>query len=99
MKKATRKNKNFADALATALQFAVLTKTGRVQILVKPSAKELRKRGKRGWKLFGTVDEQNETAAVLDEIVQQAISDVEMAAGDSQRKKKKAKTKKLPTKQ
>jgi hypothetical protein len=99
MKKTNSKSKNFADVLATKLQFAILTKTGRVQILVKPSAKELRKRGKRGWRLFGTIDDQNETAAVLDEIVQQAISDVEMTAVDAERKKKKAKTKKSPTKQ
>src|SRR5260370_8237657 len=58
MKKTNGKSKNFVDALATDLQFAVLTKRGRVQILVKPSAKELRKRGKRGWQLFVTLDDQ-----------------------------------------
>jgi hypothetical protein len=94
MKKTTRKSNNFADALATNQHFAVLTKSGRVQILVKPSAKELRKRGKRGWQLFGTVDDQTDAAMVLDEIVKKAISEVEMTCGDSDRKKKKSKTKK-----
>ena len=99
MKKTNGKSKNFVDALATDLQFAVLTKRGRVQILVKPSAKELRKRGKRGWQLFGTVDDQTAAAAVLDEIVNKAISEVEMAAGDTDPKKKKPKTKKTRTKE
>src|SRR5438270_8180356 len=74
MKKTTRKTKNFADALATEMHFAVLTKIGRVQILVKPTAKDLRKRGKRGWQLCGTVDYQTDAVAVLDELIKKAIS-------------------------
>jgi hypothetical protein len=94
MKKITRKSKNFADALAKDLQFAVLTKSGRVQILVKPSPKELRKRGKRGWQLFGTVDDPANASAVLDDIVNKAISEVEITATNGTDKKKKSKTKK-----
>jgi hypothetical protein len=44
------------DALARDERYAVLTKPGRIQILVKPTAEQLRKRGSRGWHLFGTVD-------------------------------------------
>lgn len=93
MKKTTWKGKNFADALATDQQFAVLIKTGRVQILVRPSAKELRKRGKRGWQLFGTVDDPTDAAVILDEIVQKAIAEVDPVGRESNRKEKKPKAK------
>jgi len=99
MKKTNGKSKNFVDALATDMQFAVLIKTGRVQILVKPSAKELRKRGRRGWKLFGTVDDQTRAAAALDEIIKKAILEVETAARDTDRKAKKLRAKKALTKE
>jgi len=89
MKKSTRESNNFADALATDMQFAVLTKTGRVQILVGPSAKQLRKRGKRGWRLFGTVTEQADARRSLHEMMKKAISEVENEAGTSNRKQSK----------
>jgi hypothetical protein len=99
MKKTIRKTKNFADALATEMQFAVLTKTGRVQILVKPTAKELRKRGKRGWQLFGTVDYQTDAAVVLDELIKKAISEAEPASSNSDRKERKLKASKALAKE
>ena len=99
MKKTISKIKNFADALATDLQFAVLTKPGRVQILVKPSAKELRRRGKRGWRLFGTVEDRTEAAVIVDELIKKAIAEVDPAAADGDRKEKKLKVKKAPTRQ
>jgi hypothetical protein len=77
MKKTSRKSNTFTDALAKKLQFAVLTKTGRIQILVKPKPKQLRKRGKRGWHLFGTVDQPTDSRRLLDEIVQKALSAAE----------------------
>src|SRR5207244_4391930 len=43
---------NFTDALAMNVRYAILTKKGRLEILVKPNAKQLRKRGKKGWHLF-----------------------------------------------
>ncbi|HLJ93706.1 MAG TPA: hypothetical protein VKU02_11005 [Gemmataceae bacterium] len=99
MKKTSWKRKNFADVLATQLQFAVLTKPGRVQILVKPSAKELRKRGRRGWQLFGTVDHQRHAALLLDEIVKKSIAEVEPPPEEPERKEKKPKAKKLSPKE
>lgn len=77
MKKTSRRTNTFTDALAKKLQFAVLTKTGRIQILVKPKPKQLRKRGKRGWHLFGTVDQPTDSRQLLDEIVQKALSEAE----------------------
>jgi hypothetical protein len=91
MKKTTRKTNNFADALATDMQFAVLTKTGRIQILVQPTAKQLRKRGKRGWRLFGTVTDRTNAGPILDDIVRQAISEAETAVGATDNKEKKRK--------
>jgi hypothetical protein len=81
MKKSAREKHNFVDVLATELQFAVLTKPGRVQILVQPTAKQLRKRGKRGWRLFGSVDHHASSEQALDEILKEAIIEVEKADG------------------
>jgi hypothetical protein len=89
MKKSSRQKNNFADVLATELQFAVLTKPGRVQILVHPSAKQLRKRGKRGWRLFGSVDDHLNSEKALDEIVKEALAEVENEEGDKNKKAKK----------
>ncbi len=99
MKKTLRKTNNFADVLATEPQFAVLTKTGRIQILVKPTAKQLRKRGQRGWQIFGTVDQQTDAERILAQLVQRAISEVESADGATGNKEKKLKTAKAPAKQ
>ena len=82
MKKSNRQKHNFADVLATELQFAVLTKPGRVQILVHPTAKQLRRRGKRGWRLFGSVDDDPNSEKTLDEIVKEAIAAVETEDAD-----------------
>jgi hypothetical protein len=88
MKKSTRQKHNFADVLATELQFAVLTKPGRVQILVHPTAKQLRKRGKRGWRLFGSVDDHSNFDKTLDEIVKEAIAEVETEDTDKDKRTK-----------
>jgi hypothetical protein len=89
MQKSTRQNHNFADVLATELQFAVLTKPGRIQILVHPTAKQLRKRGKRGWRLFGKVDRAMNSEQALDEILKEAILESETEDGAKNKKGKK----------
>jgi hypothetical protein len=75
----TKKNKvNYVDALETAPRFAVLTKPGRIEILVQPTAKGLRTRGKRGWRLFRTVDNRlSDAGHVLTEAIQQALQEME----------------------
>jgi len=79
------------DTLAGALRYAVLTKGGRIQILVKPTAKELRKRGKRRWQLFGTVEGDDKALPTLVEMVQRAVQGMEAgsdtAAGDRKKPK------------
>jgi hypothetical protein len=93
MKKSARQKHNFADVLATELQFAVLTKPGRIQILVHPTAKQLRKRGKRGWRLFGSVDDHLNSEKALDEMVKEAILEADMEDGDKKKAKKLTPTK------
>jgi hypothetical protein len=56
MKTKSKEKHNYVDALETEHLYAVLTKPGRIQILVHPTAKQLRKRGKKGWCLSSTVD-------------------------------------------
>jgi hypothetical protein len=99
MKVTARKTNNFADALATEPQFAVLTKPGRIQILVEPTPKQLRKRGKKGWQLFGTVDQQTNSRQLLDEILNKALFAAEHADEATARKAKKLKTAKAPAKE
>jgi hypothetical protein len=91
MKKPAMRSNNFTDALATEMAFAVLTKTGRIQVLIKPTAKQLRKRGKRGWQLFGVVDDQSDARKILDDTLRRAILEVEGADRAPDQKKKKRK--------
>ncbi len=81
---------NFADALAMNVRYAVLTKNGRIEVLLKPSAKQLRKRGKKGWHLFRTIDSQIEAARLLEESFQSALQEIESGGSIRNGKKKKA---------
>jgi hypothetical protein len=75
------KNRNgFVDALAMDLHYAVLTKPGRVQVLVRPTPKALARRGKRGWHLFGTVESRGDAGPGLQDILTRALASVD--AGD-----------------
>lgn len=84
--------KNFADVLAMDIRYALLTKKGRIQILVRPTAKEMRKRGKRGWHLFAAVDSQADAEHLLMEAFQNALAQMEAVRSvpDSNGKKLKA---------
>jgi hypothetical protein len=81
---------NFADALAMNIRYVVLTKEGRIQVLVKPTAKQLRKRGKRGWHLFRTVESQADAPRLLEESFQQALAEMESSESSGNGKKKKS---------
>jgi hypothetical protein len=65
---------NYVDALENEHPYAVLTKRGRIQILVQPTPERLRKRGKRGWRLFSTVDNG---FPILTATIQEAIQELE----------------------
>jgi hypothetical protein len=82
-------NNNFTDVLAMNVRYAVLTKNGRIQILVKPTAKELRKRGQRGWHLFHTIDSQADAARLLEDSFQRALDEIESGGSSTNGKRKK----------
>jgi hypothetical protein len=72
------KNKNSSEsAPAAGVRYAVLTKRGRIQILMKPSPRQLRKRGTRGWDHLGSVEEQPNAGQILTDLLNQAIREVE----------------------
>jgi hypothetical protein len=83
---------NFADAVAMKVRYAVLTKKSRIEVLVKPTAKQLRKRGKRGWHLFRAIDSQTEAACLLEESFQGALAEIEGNGRSTNGKKRKART-------
>jgi hypothetical protein len=83
-------NNNFTDALAMNVRYAVLTKNGRIQILVKPTAKGLRKRGQKGWHLFHTIDSQADAARVLEDSFRRALKEIESGSSSTNGKRKKS---------
>ena len=89
--KDTQSLNHFADALGRALHYAVLTKSGRIQVLVKPTHKELRKRGKRGWQLFATVEGDDKAMPTLVEMVQRAVTGMEATSDTADQDGKKPK--------
>jgi hypothetical protein len=89
MKTKTRNKTNYVDALDNEPRYAVLTKPGRIQILVQPTAKQLRKRGSRGWHLFGTVGGPADAPQVLHQTLERALSEAEGTAEPAGEKGKK----------
>ena len=83
---------NFVDALATAMRYAVLTKDGRIQILIRPKPKQLRKRGQRGWQLFGTIDSEVDADVELEEMIKSALGELENRGRGRDKQKKKMKS-------
>ncbi|HLJ92744.1 MAG TPA: hypothetical protein VKU02_06055 [Gemmataceae bacterium] len=95
MKTKAKNHTNYVDALENENHYAVLTKLGRIQILVQPTAKRLRKRGKRGWRLFGTVNNGSADASpILMMTIQRAIQEMENTVARVESKG----TKQLPAK-
>jgi hypothetical protein len=81
---------NYVDALENEHPYAVLTKQGRIQILVQCTPERLRKRGKRGWHLFSTVDNGSPDAgAVLTAMIQEAIQEPKGNGGGGENNGKK----------
>ena len=68
---------NFADAVGMKVRYAVLTKKSRIEILVKPTAKELRKRGKKGWHLFRAIESDTDALSLVEEGFQAALAEIE----------------------
>jgi hypothetical protein len=89
MKNGMKNKNNFTDVLGMDVRYAVLTKRRRVQILVKPTPRQLRKRGKKGWHLFSTVDSSPDAGQFLNEALAQALADAERISEPSPTKKSK----------
>jgi len=56
------KDLNWADVLDKEFDYVVLTKGNRLQVIGRPSRRQLRRRGRRGWSLraaFYATDENN----------------------------------------
>ena len=47
---------NWADVLAKELDHVVLVKDNRMQVIVRPSRKQLRRRGQRGWSVVTAIE-------------------------------------------
>jgi hypothetical protein len=98
LKKRDKSGDNFVDALTKDHRYAVLTKTGRIQILLRPTVKQLRKRGKRGWHLSGTVDSGDGDGQALMDMIQRAFQELEDAGEAAVNGTRKAKSPKDATK-
>jgi hypothetical protein len=81
MKKKVKNRTNFVDALERENRYAVLTKPRRIQILVQPTAKQLRRRGKRGWHLYGTVGSSADAGQTLIGMIQRAVLEMGSTGG------------------
>ena len=77
MKKDKNHRNNFVDALAMEMAYALLTKGSRIQILIQPSPKQLRKRGQRGWHLHSTLENQPNARQELYDVLQSVLLDLE----------------------
>ena len=81
---------SYVDALQNEHLYAVVTKQGRIQILVQPTIKCLRQRGQRGWHLFDTVDNGlPDAASILTATVQRALQEMETTGAPVQSNGKK----------
>jgi hypothetical protein len=95
MKKSVKNRTNFVDALKTQHKYAVVTKSRRIQVLIQPTVKQLRRRGKRGWQLYGTVASNPDAGRTLLDTIQRAVLEMEStgeAAGNDGREVKPSKT-------
>jgi DNA invertase Pin-like site-specific DNA recombinase len=90
---------NWADVLDRKLDYAVLRKENRLQVLVRPTQKQLRRRGKRSWTVaaaLDAVDGNNGHAALprgLQDAIMQTLREMARADQDEKTKDKKAKKK------
>jgi hypothetical protein len=68
------KGDNFCDSLGrTRLRYAVLSKDNRIQLLVNPTPKQLRQRGKRQWCLVQAIDGEPNAREILQQAIQSAL--------------------------
>jgi hypothetical protein len=90
---------NWADIMDKKPAYVVLTKENRLQVLIRPSTKQLRQRGKRGWSLVTTIDAPGNNSTVPDSLREAMLQTLTEMLGQQQpaaeappKKKKKDKT-------
>ena len=93
------RGRNWADVLDRDSAFVVLTKQNRLQVIVRPSRKQLRRRGKRGWEVAAAIDAvggSGPAPAALREAIAEVL---EVLHGGREGKKKARRKKKRPAPQ
>jgi hypothetical protein len=87
--------RNWADVMGKGLAYVVLRKGNRVQVILGPTDKQLRRRGRRGWRVAasGGGPEPSEVTDDLREAVlnglAQIVRDRQADRSDGPRKKRK----------
>src|SRR5262245_44441771 len=83
---------NWVDALDKDLDAVVLVKGNRLQVIVRPSQKQLRRRGKRNWSLAGEFGPSPATngAGPLSPELREAVLDArgDLAGGGPKKKRR-----------
>jgi hypothetical protein len=73
------KGNNFCDSLGKrTLRYAVLSKENRIQVLVNPTPRQLRKRGKRQWHLVQAIDAEGDASQTLQSVLEAVLHDMEL---------------------
>lgn len=69
--------KSWCDALGEKnINFAVITKNNRVQIIIEPTEKQCRRRGKKNWEPFAMVNSDGNPYEIMLQHVQEAIQKI-----------------------
>lgn len=71
------KGLNWTDVLAREPAFVVLTRQNRLQIIVRPSRKQLRRRGQRGWDVAAAIDDDGGGGPVPPELREAVVQALE----------------------
>jgi hypothetical protein len=86
------RTQNWVDVLDKELDSVVLVKGNRLQVIVHPTQKQLRRRGKRNWSLAAEVSPAGQTngEGVLSQELQEAVlaALAELTGGRRAKKKK-----------
>jgi hypothetical protein len=94
------RDNNWADILDQALEYLVIRKANRLQVLVRPTPKQVRRRGKRAWSVVASITAANaaEPNASQDELREAVLQTLSEMAANLQEEAQQTKTKKKKTK-
>ena len=95
MSKKAKHRDNAEPANDNPARYALLTKTNRLLIVLQPTAKELRRREKRGWQITCSFEKDTKTGKHLHDAVRAALVEMESCPGAKEPGHKKNKPKKF----